>query len=293
MTDHLPRIALLGLGTMGAGMARNILAAGLPLAVWNRSHDKAAPFADLGATVAPNPGAAVAGADLVVTMLFDAESVIEVMTAAEPGFAPGQIWVQTSTVGVEGALSLQGLADRLGLRFVDAPVLGTKKPAEDGTLVVLAAGAEEDLAVCVPLFEAIGSRTVPVGEAVDASRLKLVANAWVLAVLEGVAESLTLARGMGLDPELFLEAIRGGAMDAPYVQLKGAGHDRPRLHPGIHRRWRNQGREPDPGCRRCRGGADGRHGHRAAPAPCGRRSWSWRRGHVRHRARRAKALTRF
>jgi 3-hydroxyisobutyrate dehydrogenase len=223
MTDHLPRIALLGLGTMGAGMARNILAAGLPLAVWNRSHDKAAPFADLGATVAPNPGAAVAGADLVVTMLFDAESVIEVMTAAEPGFAPGQTWVQTSTVGVEGALSLQGLADRLGLRFVDAPVLGTKKPAEDGTLVVLAAGAEEDLAVCVPLFEAIGSRTVPVGEAVDASRLKLVANAWVLAVLEGVAESLTLARGMGLDPELFLEAIRGGAMDAPYVQLKGAG----------------------------------------------------------------------
>lgn len=208
---------------MGAGMARNILAAGLPLAVWNRSHDKVAAFADLGATVAPNPGAAVAGADLVVTMLFDAESVIEVMTAAEPGFAPGQIWVQTSTVGVEGALSLQGLADRLGLRFVDAPVLGTKKPAEDGTLVVLAAGAEEDLAACVPLFDAIGSRTVQVGEPVDASRLKLVANAWVLAVLEGVAESLTLARGMGLDPALFLEAIRGGAMDAPYVQLKGAG----------------------------------------------------------------------
>ena len=223
MTDELPRIALLGLGTMGAGMARNILAAGLPLAVWNRHHDKAAPFAELGATVAPNPGAAVSGADLVVTMLFDAESVIEVLTAAEPGLAQGQIWVQTSTVGVEGALTLQGLADRLGLRFVDAPVLGTKKPAEDGTLVVLAAGAGEDLAACVPLFEAIGSRTVQVGEPVDASRLKLVANAWVLAVLEGVAESLTLARGLGLDPALFLEAVRGGAMDAPYVQLKGAG----------------------------------------------------------------------
>ncbi|GAA3631417.1 NAD(P)-binding domain-containing protein [Microlunatus ginsengisoli] len=88
MTTNAPHVALLGIGTMGAGMARNILAAGLPLTVWNRSADKAAPLAELGATVAPSPGAAVAGADLVVTMLFDAESVAEVMTAAAPGLVP-------------------------------------------------------------------------------------------------------------------------------------------------------------------------------------------------------------
>src|SRR5689334_16604858 len=98
MSNDKPRIALLGLGTMGAGMARNILAAGLPLTVWNRTPDKAAPLAELGAIVAPNPGAAVTGADLVVTMLFDAASVEEVITAATPGLAPGQLWVQTSTV---------------------------------------------------------------------------------------------------------------------------------------------------------------------------------------------------
>jgi 3-hydroxyisobutyrate dehydrogenase len=223
VTTDLPRIALLGLGIMGAGMARNILAAGLPLSVWNRSLDKAAPFAELGAVVAPNPGAAVGGADVVVTMLFDAESVAEVMTAAGPGFAAGQIWAQMSTVGVEGVLSLQGLAGRLGVGFVDAPVLGTKKPAEDGALVVLAAGDAAHLDACAPLFDAVGSRTIRVGESVEASRLKLVANAWVLAVLEGVAESLTLAEGLGLDPQLFLEAVKGGALDAPYVQLKGAG----------------------------------------------------------------------
>jgi 3-hydroxyisobutyrate dehydrogenase len=156
-------------------------------------------------------------------MLYDADSVAEVMTAAEPGFAAGQIWAQMSTVGVEGALALEGLAGRLGVGFVDAPVLGTKKPAEDGTLVVLAAGEVAHLDACVPLFDAVGSRTIRVGESVEGSRLKLVANAWVLAVLEGVAESLTLAEGLGLDPGLFLEAIKGGAMDAPYVQLKGAG----------------------------------------------------------------------
>jgi 3-hydroxyisobutyrate dehydrogenase len=223
MTTNAPHVALLGIGTMGAGMARNILAAGLPLTVWNRSADKAAPLAELGATVAPSPGAAVAGADLVVTMLFDAESVAEVMTAAAPGLGAGQLWVQMSTVGVEGALALAGLAERLGVGFVDAPVLGTKKPAQDGTLVVLAAGSDEQLDTCASLFEAVGARTVRVGEPVDASRLKLVANAWVLAMLEGMAESLSLAEALGLDPELFLAALRGGAMDAPYVQLKGAG----------------------------------------------------------------------
>ncbi|GAA3631409.1 NAD(P)-dependent oxidoreductase [Microlunatus ginsengisoli] len=128
-----------------------------------------------------------------------------------------------STVGVEGALALAGLAERLGVGFVDAPVLGTKKPAQDGTLVVLAAGSDEQLDTCAPLFGAVGARTVRVGEPVEASRLKLVANAWVLAMLEGMAESLSLAEALGLDPELFLAALRGGAMDAPYVQLKGAG----------------------------------------------------------------------
>ncbi|HEU5035501.1 MAG TPA: NAD(P)-dependent oxidoreductase [Nocardioides sp.] len=215
-----PTVALLGTGTMGLGMARNLAAAGLPLRVWNRSPEKAAPLADV-ATVAGTVAEAVEGADVVVTMLFDGDSVAETIDAARGPLAPGTVWVQSTTVGVDAAERLGRLAADLGLVYVDAPVLGTKKPAEDGTLVVLASGPDSARSTVEPVFDAIGGRTLWVGDAGAGSRLKLAANAWVFTVVEGVAESLTLARELGLDPRLFLEAVRGGAMDAPYVQLKG------------------------------------------------------------------------
>jgi 3-hydroxyisobutyrate dehydrogenase len=126
-----------------------------------------------------------------------------------------------STVGVEGTDRLASLAEELGLVYVDAPVLGTKKPAADGALVVLASGPESARDVVQPVFDAVGSRTVWVGEAGQGTRLKLVANSWVLTVVEGIAESLTLAKALGVAPEQFLDVVKGGAMDAPYVQLKG------------------------------------------------------------------------
>ncbi|MEO9236540.1 MAG: NAD(P)-dependent oxidoreductase [Jatrophihabitantaceae bacterium] len=216
-----PTVALLGTGTMGLPIARNLAAAGLALRVWNRSRDKAEPLAELGAIVADSPDRAVANADIVITMLFDRDSVAETMRQAAPGLRPGASWIQLSTVGVAGAGQLAELATELGLRYLDAPVLGTKKPAEDGTLVILASGDPELQAECQPVFEAIGSRTIWVGPAGHGSRLKLAANAWVIAVTEGIAESLTLASGLGVDPALFLAAVQGGALDAPYVQLKG------------------------------------------------------------------------
>jgi 3-hydroxyisobutyrate dehydrogenase len=216
-----PTVALLGTGTMGLPIGLNLLKAGLPLRAWNRSTDKAAPLAAHGAAVTESPGDAVAGAGVVVTMLYDLASVGEVMRQAAGQFQPGATWIQLSTVGVEGTAELAELAAELGLVLVDAPVLGTKKPAEDGTLTVLASGPEASRAGCEPVFQAIGARTLWLGEAGEGSKLKLVANAWVLAVLEGIAESLTLADSLGLDPNLFLQAVSGGAMDAPYVQLKG------------------------------------------------------------------------
>lgn len=220
-TAGLPRVALLGTGTMGAGMAANIAKAGLPLTVWNRDPAKAEPLAAHGATVAGSPADAVRGADVVVTMLWDADSVAAVLGQARDGLSPGTVWLQTSTVGVDGVARLAALADELGVVHVDAPVLGTKKPAEDGALVVLASGPADARTVVTPVLDAIGSRTLWVGEAGAGSRLKLVANAWVVTVVEGIAECLALADGLGLDPALFLEAVRGGAMDAPYVGLKG------------------------------------------------------------------------
>ena len=215
-----PTVALLGTGMMGAGMARNIAAAGMPLRVWNRSSEKAAALADV-AEVADSVATAVSGADLVVTMLYDADSVAETMEQARPHLGEGVVWLQQSTVGVEGSDRMVALAEDLGVVLVDAPVLGTRKPAEDGALVVLASGPQEARDRVEPVLEAIGSRTMWVGEAGAGSRLKLVANAWVATVLEGVADSLALAGGLGLDPALFLEAVAGGALDAPYVQLKG------------------------------------------------------------------------
>jgi 3-hydroxyisobutyrate dehydrogenase len=221
MTADAPTIALLGAGTMGLPIGANLLKAGLPVRVWDRSADKAQPLAEQGATVAASVGDAVAGADVVVTMLFDADSVAEVMRQAAGRFAPSATWIQTTTVGVAGAQRLAKLAGELGLAYVDAPVLGTKQPAVDGALVVLAAGPAEARPTCEPIFEAIGSRTIWLDGTGAASRLKLVVNAWVLAITEGIAESLRLAEALELDPRLFLEAVRGGATDAPYLRVKG------------------------------------------------------------------------
>jgi 3-hydroxyisobutyrate dehydrogenase len=213
-------VALLGTGIMGAGMARNIAAAGLPLRVWNRSTEKAEALSDV-ATVATSVAEAVDGAGVVVTMLYDADSVLETMEQARGHLAQDAVWVQQGTVGVDGSDRVVTLAADLGVTLVDAPVLGTRKPAEDGALVVLASGPDSARAAVDPVFDAIGSRTMWVGEAGAGSRLKLAANAWVATVLEGIADSLALTRELGLDPQLFLDAVKGGAMDAPYVQLKG------------------------------------------------------------------------
>jgi 3-hydroxyisobutyrate dehydrogenase len=157
----------------------------------------------------------------VITMLYDADSVLDTMEEARGHLGENTVWLQQSTVGVEGSDRVVELAKDLGLTLVDAPVLGTRKPAEDGALVVLASGPDDVQAVLRPVFDAIGSRTMWVGEAGAGSRLKLAANAWVVTVLEGIADSLALTRDLGLDPAQFLEAVAGGAMDAPYVQLKG------------------------------------------------------------------------
>ena len=230
----LPTVAVLGTGTMGAPMARNLAAAGLPVRVWNRSKEKADPLAEAGVHVAGSPAEAVEGADVVLTMLFDADAVADTMESAAGAVADGAVWVQSSTVGVTGEQRLSALADELGLTYVDAPVLGTKQPAESGALVVLAAGPEDVRERLRPVLDAVGQRTMWVGIGGGAAtKLKLAANAFVLTLLEGVAQSLATAEALGLDPNLFLEAVKGGAVDAPYVQLKGTAMLEGRFDPAF------------------------------------------------------------
>ena len=221
MSENTEAVALLGTGTMGAGMARNITRAGIEVRVWNRTPERARPLAADGAQVCASVAEAVRGADVVVTMLWDADSVERVLREAGDALAAGTVLLQMSTVGVEGADRLGRVCDQLGLVHVDAPVLGTKQPAEQGALVVLASGADEVRERISPVLDAVGSRVVWLGAAGEGSRLKLAANAFVISLVGGIAQSVALTRELGLDPALFLAAVGGGAMDAPYVQLKG------------------------------------------------------------------------
>jgi 3-hydroxyisobutyrate dehydrogenase len=216
-------VAVLGTGTMGAAMARNLLAAGFTVRAWNRTRARAEQIA--GATVSTTPADAVRGADVIVTMLSDGPTVAGVMADAVPGLSAGQVWAQTSTVGIQATAELLDLAAAHGLAYVDAPVLGTRQPAEAGTLTVLAAGSPAVRLVVDPVFDAVGSRTEWLGDdpaGAAAARLKLVANTWVLALVTGTAEVLGLARGLDVEPQRFLDLVAGGPLDNAYLRAKAA-----------------------------------------------------------------------
>jgi 3-hydroxyisobutyrate dehydrogenase len=215
-------VAVLGAGgTMGLPMARNIARAGLRVRAWNRSPEKMRPLADDGAHLADDARAAVEGADVVITMLADADAVLAVMGDAIDAMREGAVWLQTSTIGEAGIEACAELAEGHGIRLVDAPVLGTKAPAEQGELIVLGSGPEGLRDGLAPIFDAIAQRTMWVGETGAGTRLKVVVNSWIVTVVEGGAETIALAEGMGVDPTLLFEALEGGALDLPYLRMKG------------------------------------------------------------------------
>ena len=217
------KVALLGTGIMGAAMARNLMGAGTEVRAWNRSKAKAELLAGDGATVFEDPAEAASGADFLLTMLPDAEVIEDVVgKGVLPPLAAGAVWLQMSTVGEGGNERLARLAAENGVAYVDAPVLGTKAPAEQGQLIVLASGPEEVRGRCEPVFGAVGSRTVWLGEAGEGSRLKLVVNNWIVGLLGVLAETISFARATGVDPQKFLETIEGGPLGLPYAQMKGA-----------------------------------------------------------------------
>ncbi|WP_067819291.1 NAD(P)-dependent oxidoreductase [Actinomadura kijaniata] len=216
-------VALLGTGIMGAAMARNLLRAGLDVTVWNRTRERAEPLAADGATVAATPAEAVADADVVITMLDDGGTVLAVMDDAASALRSGQVWAQMSTVGLEAVGPMAKLAAEHGVTFVDAPVQGTRQPAEQGQLVVLAAGPESVRAPLEPVFGAVGRRTLWLdtdGAGGAAQRLKLVAVSYAISMTGLVGETLGLAKGLGVDPALFAEVVTGGPLDSPYLQAK-------------------------------------------------------------------------
>ncbi|KOG30566.1 NAD(P)-dependent oxidoreductase [Streptomyces resistomycificus] len=222
MTDTRT-VSVLGTGIMGAAMARSLARAGHTVRAWNRTRDKAEPLTADGAYVADTPADAVRGADVVLTMLYDGPAALDVMREAAPGLRPGVAWVQSTTAGVEAIGALADFARERELVFFDAPVLGTRQPAEAGQLTVLAAGPQDARDAVTPVFDAVGARTVWTGEdgaAGSATRLKLVANSWVLAATAATGEVLALSQVLGVDPQTFFDLIEGGPLDMGYLRAK-------------------------------------------------------------------------
>jgi 3-hydroxyisobutyrate dehydrogenase len=172
-------VAVLGTGIMGSAMARNLVAAGLRTKVWDRSPEATAPLAAVGALVAASPQDAIADARVVITMLPDADAVHSVMfDHGLAAFASGAVWAQMGTIGVTATVELDGMLSRVpDVMFVDAPVSGSKGPAEAGQLLILASGPPAAEVIVQPAFSAIGRKTVWLGQAGQGSRMKLVVNA--------------------------------------------------------------------------------------------------------------------
>ncbi len=208
---------------MGLPMARNLAGAGLRVRAWNRTRDKALPLEADGVVVADSPAGAVEGADVIVTMLSDGDAVHDAISAAAPGLRPGQVWAQMSTVGVDAVGRLAALAGAHGLTFVDAPVQGTRQPAEQGKLVILAAGPQAARQALEPVFAAVGQRTLWLGEdgaGGAGTKLKMATVSVGISMTAVIAEALSLAEGLGLDPDLVRQVIAGGPMDSAYFQAK-------------------------------------------------------------------------
>ncbi|MFC8988012.1 NAD(P)-dependent oxidoreductase [Streptomyces sp. NPDC057115] len=223
MTDNQLTVGVLGTGIMGAAMARNLARAGHTVRAWNRTRAKAEPLAADGIQVADTPAEAVGTADVVLTMLHDGPVTLETMRQAAPALRPGTVWAQSTTAGLDGVTELAAFAREHGLVFYDAPVLGTRQPAEAGQLTVLAAGPAEGRDTVTPVFDAVGARTVWTGDdgaEAGATRLKLVVNSWVLAATSAVGEALALAEVLDVDPDGFFDLIAGGPLDMGYLHAK-------------------------------------------------------------------------
>ena len=210
------RIAIIGTGTLGAAMARRLLAAGATVDVWNRSPEPTRALAEHGARVHANARDAVTGATVVLTLLPTGDVVRGVMVegGVVGAMKPGAVWAQMGTIGIDAtaALDAEVAAHRPDVHYVDAPVSGSRGPAESGQLVVLASGPEVARPIVDPIFSVLGHRTIWLGPAGAGTRMKLVLNTWLAFEVEAAAEASALATSLGIEDGVLADAIAGSPL---------------------------------------------------------------------------------
>jgi 3-hydroxyisobutyrate dehydrogenase len=224
MAQEKEPVAFLGIGTMGHAMAARALGAGIPTVIWNRDREATRDLANAGAEVAESAPDAGRRAAIVVTMVTDVDVVLAI--AKDQGMlaalAPGAIWVQMSTIGDGGIKRVESLvrAERPDVVLIDAPVSGSKGPAEQGQLTIFASGPDAVRSRLGPLFDALGRRTIWVGPVGTGSRLKLVANTWLALAAEAVNVSIALSHQLGLETESVMNALGDGPLVSPWQAAK-------------------------------------------------------------------------
>lgn len=230
----------IGLGIMGSAMASNLLSAGHTVTVWNRDPTKSEALAERGAHVATSPSEVVAAASVTFSMVSDPAATREVVFGGRgvlAGVGPGHDYVETSTIDDVTSREVADAVAARGGRYLEAPVTGTKKPAQDGQLVFLCAGDESLYRQVQPALEAMGKQNVFLGEVGNGARMKLVINAMMGSVMAALAEGVALADRAGLDSAQFLELLDAGVLASPLVRSKGPqllSNDHPASFPLKH-----------------------------------------------------------
>jgi 3-hydroxyisobutyrate dehydrogenase len=217
-----PRIAFLGLGIMGSGMARRLLVNGFPVAVFNRNPDKAKPFAAEGAQVAGSPSEAATQADFIISMVADdpaARSIWLGKNGALSAAKPGAVCIECSTVSVDWVRELCAAASARGCEVIDAPVTGSKPQAASGELSFLVGGTAASLEKARPVLAAMSKAIIPLGPAGSGALVKLINNFLCGVQVASLAEAVAVIERSGLDRAKTLEMLTNGAAGSPLVKL--------------------------------------------------------------------------
>jgi len=218
--QEMVRVGLLGVGLMGSAMAHRLLDRGIAVIAWDRDSDHVRALEGRGGEPAKAPGEVMSGAGVVITMLPTAAVILNVVEPLLEGWPEGTVWLQMSSVGAAEADQLTQVAENHAIRLVDAPVSGSTHPAEEGELTILASGPDSARTAVQPVFDALASRVLWVGEAGMGSRLKLATNHWMITMVAALAESMHLCQAMGLDQQQFTALLDGGPLGSPYVLQK-------------------------------------------------------------------------